>query len=168
MRNLELDITKIAEIEKQKERENLRFRAFLKGQDSERIDEIVHRLDKEITVQINCQDCGNCCTILRPNITEQEIATLSHLKNLSPTDFESHFVEKVSFENAKCLKYAPCIFLKDKNCSIYTDRPEDCKSFPHTHKDDFTARLFVMIENYGICPIVFNVFEGLKIELGFK
>lgn len=138
MRSLELDIKKIAQIGKQKERENIRFRAFLKGQDSERIDEIVHRLDKEIRTQINCQD------------------------------FENQFVEIDGFEGIKYLKNTPCIFLKDKSCSIYTDRPEDCKSFPHTHKDDFTARLFVTIENYGICPIVFNVFERLKRELGFR
>jgi Fe-S-cluster containining protein len=80
----------------------------------------------------------------------------------------SRFVEKDKFEDTKYLKDSPCKYLVDKVCMIYVDRPEDCKSYPHTHKRNFISRTLGMIENYGICPIVYNVYENLKVELRFK
>lgn len=39
---------------------------------------------------------------------------------------------------------------------------ENCISYPHLHKKDFTSRLIGVIENCSVCPIVFNVYERLK------
>jgi Fe-S-cluster containining protein len=61
----------------------------------------------------------------------------------------------------------PCPFLADNQCTNYAYRPENCRSYPHLHKKDFVSRLFGVIDNYEICPIVFHVVEQLKIELGF-
>ncbi|MBN2174980.1 MAG: YkgJ family cysteine cluster protein [Bacteroidales bacterium] len=168
MKQPEIDIEKIALLGEQKEKENFDFRTFLKGHDFKRIDKIVHRLDKEIRSQINCKDCGNCCKSLRPCVTNLEIDTLSKIDNLTQHDFVSGFVEIDNFEQIKYLKDTPCKYLNDKLCSIYTNRPEDCKSYPHTQKTEFITRTLGMIDNYGICPIVFNLFEQLKEELNFK
>ena len=73
----------------------------------------------------------------------------------------------MDFDNDRYLKATPCKYLKDKKCSIYGDRPEDCRSFPHTHKTGFTQRTFGLIDNYSICPIVFNLFEQLKKGITF-
>ena len=62
-------------------------------------------------------------------------------------------------------KELPCPFLRNNKCSNYGYRPKDCKSYPHLHKKDFIFRLWGVVENYEICPIVFNVYEQLKIEL---
>lgn len=51
---------------------------------------------------------------------------------------------------------------------IYKSRPEDCRSYPHKHKSDFLSRTLGFIDNYEICQIVYNLFEQLKEELGFK
>jgi len=56
----------------------------------------------------------------------------------------------------------PCPFLYDNICTQYTCRPNDCRSYPHLHKENFVFRLIGVIENYSICPIVFNVYELLK------
>jgi len=168
MKQLELNIDKIALIGEQKEEENFNFRIFLKGQDFKSVDRIVHRINKQITSQIDCQKCGNCCKLLRPCLTEAEIEELSRIDNLTQPDFVTRFVETDNFEGTKYLKDAPCKYLKDKTCSIYTNRPEDCKSYPHTQKSEFITRTLGMIDNYGICPIVFNLFEQLKEELGYK
>jgi len=61
-----------------------------------------------------------------------------------------------------------CIFLNDKSCSVYPDRPKGCRSFPHTHKHGFTSRTIGMIHNYGVCPIVYNVLERLKQALNYR
>jgi hypothetical protein len=59
----------------------------------------------------------------------------------------------------------PCPFLANNKCSNYDCRPKDCRSYPHLHKKDFVFRLWGVIENYEVCPIVFNVYEQLKTEL---
>ena len=62
----------------------------------------------------------------------------------------------------------PCHFLADNKCTIYENRFTECRDFPHLHKDGFTARYFNTIMYYHMCPIIFNVVEVLKEELGFK
>jgi len=167
MIHLELDIEKIDRISKRKENENYRFRSFLKGQDSDRIDKIVHRLYKDIVEQIDCTDCGNCCKNLRPCVTDAEIDILSNIDKISHEDFVTRFTEQDEIDQVKFLKDTPCKYLVDKKCAIYNDRPSDCKSYPHIHKKCFNSRTLGVINNLGICPIVFNVFERLKMEYRF-
>jgi uncharacterized protein len=137
----------------------------LKSQDSAKIDKIVHRIYEEVIEQIDCTKCGNCCNSLRPSVTKKEIVRLSKIDNLSFNDFVNIFVEKSDEENIKYLKDTPCKYLKENKCIIYSDRPEDCKSYPHIHKKDFNTRTLFMIENLEICPIAFNVYERLKSEM---
>ena len=59
----------------------------------------------------------------------------------------------------------PCPFLVDDLCTNYDARPQVCRSFPHLHKKDFRSRLYGVIFNYELCPIVYNVYEQLKEEL---
>jgi Fe-S-cluster containining protein len=47
----------------------------------------------------------------------------------------------------------PCPMLDGKLCSIYENRPEVCRSYPHLEQPDFTLRLLGVIENVAICPI---------------
>jgi len=132
---LELNLEKISRIAEQKEKENLDFRFFLKGQDPEKIDKIVHRLNKLIVEQIDCTQCGNCCKTTGTSISDSELIILAGLENITATEFEARFVEKEENDNAKYLKEIPCKYLSEKKCTIYENRPEDCRSYPHTHKN---------------------------------
>ncbi len=165
-KNIEVDLDKIEKLGKLREDQNFEFRAFLKGQDSGKIDKIVHRLNFEISNQIDCTTCGNCCRKLKPCITEQDIKILSQGLNFSPQQVKSDYIE--IDEGKQYFKNLPCSFLKEKKCTVYNDRPEDCRLYPHLHKKMFISRLWGVIENYSICPIVFNVFERLKTELNYK
>ena len=164
--DLELDLEKIEELAKLREDKNIEFRAFLKGQDPDKIDEIVHRLNFEISNQIDCTTCGKCCMKLKPFITEQDIKILSQRLNFSPQQVKGDYIE--IDEGDQYFKNLTCSFLKEKKCTVYNGRPEDCRSFPHLHKKMFISRLWGVIENYSICPIVFNVLEKLKTELNYK
>jgi hypothetical protein len=168
MTPIELDIEKIDYLSKRKEKENLRFRTFLKGQNDAKVDSIVHRLNKEVESQIDCTECGNCCKTLRPCVTNKEIETLIKIDKVSREYFIENFTERDDLEDIKYLKDTPCKYLSGKKCSIYDVRPMDCISYPNIHKSSFNSRTLGMIENYGICPIVFNVLERLKIEFNFK
>ena len=83
-------------------------------------------------------------------------------------EFEKQNVATDTLDNAKYLNLAPCKYLKDRKCAIYPDRPEDCHSYPHTHKPDFASRTIGLIMNYSYCPIVYNLIEQLKKEMGFR
>jgi Fe-S-cluster containining protein len=165
---LETDIERIGHSGKRKEDQNFRFRSFLKGKDSHKVDRIVHGINKEIEDQIDCTLCGNCCKVLRPSVKNKEIETLAKIDQISPELFIDKYTEKEEFGNTLFLKDTPCKYLTDKKCSVYDSRPEDCRSFPHIHKKSFNSRTLSMIEFYRICPIVFNAMERLKIEVGFR
>jgi len=150
---LETNIKNIAQIAKLKEDENISFQTYLKVQDSEKIDEIVHRLYEEIALKIDCVDCGNCCQNLRPIASEKEL---------------NRFVEPKDIEAFMYLKSFPCKYHKNKKCTDYTNRPEECRSYPYLHEDKFVTMTYSALQNYEICPIVFNVFELLKIELAWR
>lgn len=165
-KKLELDLDKIFEYGEIREEENLEFRIFLKGKNSKEIDRIVHRLNDEISSQIDCNSCGNCCKKFGPAVTDDEIVKLSEKRQISVEQFEKDHIEIE--DGDKYLIPVPCMFLNGTACSIYDERPAECKSFPYLHREGFTSRSLGVIMNYSICPIVYNVFEALKKELNFK
>jgi len=150
---LETNLKNIEQIALQKKESHISFRAFLEGQDSEKIDEIVQRLDIVITPQIDCTECGNCCLNLRPVASYESLI---------------RFVEPDKIEEVKYAMSIECKHLLEKKCTIYLDRPEECRAFPYLDRDEFTSRIVGVLQNYEICPIVFNVVESLKIELGWN
>lgn len=62
----------------------------------------------------------------------------------------------------------PCHFLENNKCTAYTTRFAECREFPDLHKQNFKGRLFATLVHYAMCPIIFNVVEELKMEMGFK
>jgi hypothetical protein len=62
----------------------------------------------------------------------------------------------------------PCGFLSENKCTVYEKRFDECREFPHLHKDNFKGRLFGTLIHYAMCPIIFNVVEELKKATGFK
>ena len=166
MRGFEIMETNLKTIEgtsKLKEDENWEFRAFLKGYDIsfEELDSIVHKLFNYVASEIDCLKCGNCCKKVSPLLKENDIKKLSDNLGMSINEFKKQFLKKTG-EGDYTFKMLPCPFLENNICSQYKYRPEDCRSYPHLHKKDFVFRLIGVINNYSICPIVFNVYELLK------
>jgi Fe-S-cluster containining protein len=161
-----LDLALIRQLSEERKRENLRFISYLKIQDSVHIDKLVHELNSFYISRIDCTQCGNCCTHLRPILAESDIDILIRNLQLSREKFKKAYV-MTDEEGDMLFKKLPCAFLSDRKCGLYNSRPEDCRSYPHLYKNDFTSRLYGIFENYAICPIVFNVVEDLKNRLGF-
>ena len=167
---IELDLDVIKKNAEIKEDENYQFRSCLKGQSGKKIDKIVRSLYSEVLDHIDCTECGNCCIELETCFQKDEIDRLTKELNIDKEEFinqstnHGEYGEKDKF----FLNDRPCQFLKDKKCTIYALRPEECNSYPYLHKDDFISRLFGVIQNYAICPIVYNVYEQLKRRLNFK
>ena len=147
--------------------ENFDFRSWLKMQDTDKVDKIVHQLNQKYSAQIDCTTCANCCFVLKTLVTKKDIKKLALSLKIAENEFRKEYVE-TNREGDMMLKELPCSFLENKKCTVYPYRPHDCRSYPHLHKREFTHRLFGVIENYSVCPIVFNVYEELKVRLGFK
>jgi uncharacterized protein len=158
----------IKEVALKRENENLDFQAFLKQLDMapKKIDAIVHKILDEVTSQIDCTKCANCCKQIRPVLDNDDVSKLSlGIKSSAPQFREQYLQEDDENSSRYIFKELPCPFLRNNKCSSYDYRPKDCQSYPHLHKKDFIFRLWSVVENYEICPIVFNVYELLKIEL---
>jgi len=150
MKKLEIDLERIEQLAKERLTENMAFQTYLKTQNSLKIDEIVHRLYKEIESKIDCRDCGNCCQNLRPIASHKEL---------------SQFVAEENIESVMYAESIECMHLKNKQCTDYLNRPEECRLFPYLNQDNFIGKTYSAIQNYRICPHVFNVVEALKAEL---
>ena len=81
------DLEKIRQLGLLNEEENFDFRAFLKGQNPDDIDQRVHRLYKEISDQIDCNKCANCCKKQTPGLSKKEAEQISRHLNMDLEDF---------------------------------------------------------------------------------
>lgn len=141
--------------------ENYDFHLFLKKQDGNVIDTLVHTLNEKVSSEIDCTLCGNCCRSLMINVEPGEPEVLSmHLK-MPLSELQEKFIE-VSQQGKMIVNTIPCHFLAENICTIYPHRFHECREFPHLHKPGFVQRFPGTIMHYARCPIIFNVIEELK------
>ena len=159
------DLPAISTNAKNNETENIRFREFLQKQDSQYIDKIVFRLNEEVSPQIDCTKCGNCCNSLMINVDDSDAERLSEHLNLEKEQFYKQYVERSSQGSLAVMNTIPCHFLNENMCTVYEARPTECREFPGLHHAGFTRRLFTVFMHYDRCPIIYNVVERLKEEV---
>lgn len=164
---LQTDPKVVAGLARQSEDDNWRFRSFLKGVDLEieELDTIVHKHYEAVSSRIDCCACGHCCREVIPVLHASDLARLASGLNLSEAELIDRFLVPGEEKRTLTFNKKPCPLLCGNRCTAYEYRPDDCRSFPHLHKDGFVFRLIGVVENCSICPIVFNVFERLKDEL---
>lgn len=145
--------------------EQVYFKKELRQYSSEQVDVWVAELRTHYEKVIDCTVCGNCCSKLEPGVEDHEIEKLAEALSEDPISFRRN---RVDFDGrALFLKTKPCLFLKDCKCTVYEIRPAACAGFPHLDQPHFKYKQSVW-ENYQICPIVFEVVEGLKKAVNFK
>jgi hypothetical protein len=106
--------------------------------------------------------------VLEPPVDQNEVQRLADLKKISTDQFEKDFVGKEVGTGIHFLKCQPCIFLQINACSIYENRPASCADYPHLHQPNIKYRWKSLMDNYAMCPIVYNVVEALKEKTDFK
>ena len=163
------DLEKLA---KEKEEENWEFRGFLKfydGMSDKQIDKLVFELTERVWSAIDCTECGRCCEDLEPMVSNKDQKRLAERLEMAVEQLREQYLEYVDADDEKGwrIKNSPCPFLRDKKCSVYDSRPENCRDYPYLYKPDFNYRTWVMIERTFTCPIVFEVMEQLKEKLDF-
>jgi Fe-S-cluster containining protein len=150
-------LQRIKVLSEENEIENYDFRAWLKNCAPDDIDDVVKALSQKYFALIDCKECGNCCRSLELEFTEPELYTIAKSMEQSIDEFKKRFVVEGIMK--------PCPALKGNLCSIYEDRPDVCRSYPHLEQPGFTLRLYGVLDNIRICPIAFNAFEELKAKV---
>ena len=161
---------KIARLAEKREAENIKFREFLKWRldwSDHRLDALIHEVAGWVSEQIDCTACANCCRTQSVGMDDTDIERLSDRLGISPQDFESRYVSRNDWSQV-VISQTPCPFLYGCLCSVYEDRPTDCREYPHLLKAGMRSRSLDLIANASYCPIVFNTLEMLKHKLSWR
>lgn len=118
-------------------------------------------LHEEASQKVDCLSCANCCKNYSPRFKTPDIKRISKVLGMKEGNFIDTYL-KIDDEGDYVLITKPCPFLGEDNyCSIYEDRPSDCKRFPYTDEDVFIKRPAITLKNASFCPIVYVVLERL-------
>jgi len=157
---IEIDLSTIEQLSQERDDENWAFRSWLKQYAPGDIDHLVKALSQKYSALIDCKECANCCRSLHIEFKESELHAIAKALGQSMEAFQQQSMSEGSVN-------PPCPMLNGKLCSIYENRPDVCRSYPHLEQPKFTTRLMGVIENVAICPIAFNAFEELKAKFAW-
>lgn len=146
---------------KKKERENLRFRIFLKNHaDDEELDQQFLALHNELFERYDCSQCANCCRAYSTVLEEDEISAISDHLGMTAESFQAKYLAQG--EEGLELK-GPCAFLKDDGrCEIESCKPRQCREYPYTDKPGRLFSLYGILTSAEHCPVVYEIMERLK------
>ena len=169
MPELTTDLNEIARLARKRESSDIKFRTYVKCHDldDKELDKLVQETTREVESQIDCTTCANCCRTMEVVVDDADIKRLAKSLCLPAAEFEKRYV-KTAKDGVKHFATRPCPMLEGNRCSVYEDRPKACRDFPYLHSERFRGRMFMMIDNTALCPIVFNTYARLKPKLGFR
>ncbi|MFC1975620.1 hypothetical protein ACFLXQ_04415 [Chloroflexota bacterium] len=83
---IETDLKYIEAMAAERADENWKFRIFLKqlDMDTQELDAIVHQITDEVSSQIDCTKCANCCKQVRPVLDKDDISGSATIR-VNPT-----------------------------------------------------------------------------------
>ena len=138
-----------------------KYKQLLSRADKNKVLKALPGLHQEAISKIDCLQCANCCKNYSPRFKTPDIRRISRFLKMRESDFIDKYLvvdEDGDFvANAK-----PCPFLGTDNfCSIYENRPSDCRRFPYTDEDVIIKRKELTLKNSSFCPITYYVLERL-------
>jgi hypothetical protein len=126
------------------------------------LDAVTNRLHEEAFGHIDCLQCGNCCQTTGPLLLNKDVERLAAHFRIRPAEFTERYLREDE-DRDYVFRSMPCPFLgADNYCSVYENRPNACREFPHTQQRDIREKLGITYHNTMICPAVAEVVEGLK------
>lgn len=174
------DLRQIRRTARREQAENLAFRSWLASAPMSDLDldRLVVQLAREATKLADCIACHNCCVVFQPQATDAEIDRLSEFVGIPRAEFIRDHTLSTALADvllqrrpvnrpdpAGCEGSDACEFLLEGRCTVYEARPAHCASFPDLLEGGFRRRLWTLVEDCSVCPIVFNVFRELKRQL---
>jgi Fe-S-cluster containining protein len=119
-------------------------------------------LHEEAFEKVDCLTCANCCKSFSPRFKTTDVKRIAKHLGMRESVFIDTYL-KVDEEGDFVVKSSPCTFLDpvDNTCSIYEERPSDCRRFPYTDEDVIIKRQNLTLKNASFCPITYYVLEKL-------
>ncbi len=143
------------------------------GHDDAALDSLVSRIAEEVAAAVDCTQCGNCCRMpigLEPGDVPGLAAALGVTPQVAIERLVDHEGGQPLGEWA-VMRGVPCPLLRDSpgdaRCTIYPHRPAACRAYPAL-VPDFRWLYDVLAADAGLCPIVYNVIERLKLAMGWR
>lgn len=162
---IETDPERLRALAEAKLDSHMRLRAHLKSRVAAgKTDALFRRLFQEVSREIDCTTCANCCVRQSPVLQAEDVERLARRLGQKSPQLEEKLLRKT--EDGWLFSRQPCPLLEGKLCSCYADRPEDCRSYPHLDKPDRVFSLMSIIGNAEVCPIVYEVLERAMVALG--
>jgi len=106
-------------------------------------------------LKFQCSQCGDCCTGAPGYVwvNQEEIDGLARRLGMESSEFESKYVRRVGirrslveFDNGDCVFFDT----ERRNCSVYEDRPRQCKTWPFWSSNVRTPETWA--ETCEACP----------------
>lgn len=142
------------------------YRQFLERVNRNQALSLLPDLHESATEATDCLQCAQCCKGFSPRFKTPDIKRISRVLGLRESAFIEQYL-RVDEEGDYVTRSTPCPMLgSDNRCSIYADRPSDCRRFPYTDEDVLLKRTRITLENVQFCPITYRVLEGLMEKLG--
>lgn len=163
-----MEIKTLQKLAKEKQKENKRFFAQLKKKPPKNLDYLTQEIHDEISSEIDCLQCANCCKTTGPLLTNIDIERISKHLRLKPSEFINRYL-RIDEDKDYIFQSMPCPFLASDNyCLIYDVRPKACREYPHTDRKKIYQIGSLTIKNTEICPIAFKVVEKMKSSIKLK
>lgn len=138
-----------------------KYKQYLQKVDARKALRQLPDLHEQATEAVNCLNCATCCKNYSPRFKTPDIKRISKLLRLKESAFIEQYL-RLDEDGDYVTKSSPCPFLgADNACSIYEDRPSDCRRFPYTDEDVLLRRPALTLKNASFCPIVYLVLEAL-------
>ena len=137
------------------------YARFLQKAEKNKVLSRLPDLHEEAFSRIDCLSCANCCRNYSPRFKTPDIKRISKVLKMKEGVFIDTYL-KLDEDGDYVVKSTPCPFLgADNYCSIYDDRPSDCRRFPYTDEDVLLKRPKITLKNASFCPAVYYVMEKL-------
>ena len=163
---MEKDPQVIAGMAAERRDEHWRLRSRLRVLPAGRVARLNARareLGEAAEAQIDCRTCASCCRDNWIPVDGGDIARIAACLGVSEAEVRERYTRHDEGEDG--IDARPCAFLKGNLCSIYEARPDACRGYPYVGADIRTSMIGV-IERAGTCPIVFEMLERLRREVG--
>src|SRR5687767_7380816 len=137
------------------------YKRYLHRADKKNVLKQLPAAHEEAFKKVDCLSCANCCKNYSPRFKTPDIKRISKHFGLKESEFIERFL-RVDEDGEFVTKTKPCPNLgADNFCSIYDERPSDCRRFPYTDEDVIIKRQQLTLKNSGFCPITYYVLEKL-------
>jgi len=157
-----LDLVKHNQKAQALKKENRIFFDKLKRLTYKNLDTYFQEVHEEVFEKTDCLSCANCCKTTSPIFYNRDIERLAKHFKIKPGDFIERYL-KIDEDKDYVLRQAPCPFLgADNYCSVYEDRPNACREYPHTDRKRISQLLDLTYKNTFVCPAVLEITEKIK------